>query len=107
MNSMPENLPDDPELLKQMLAKMQSRVGVLEEQVALLRQRLFARTIRADDRSSHSANGLFNEAENEADPAGEASEEDVVAPPSVAASASHCRPTCRASKSSTSFPNTN
>ncbi len=28
-------------LLKQILAKMQSRMGVLEEQVALLRQRLF------------------------------------------------------------------
>ncbi|MBW8023545.1 IS66 family insertion sequence hypothetical protein [Pseudomonas syringae pv. tomato] len=28
-------------LLKQMLAKMQSRMGMLEEQVALLRQRLF------------------------------------------------------------------
>lgn len=40
---MPENLPDDPELLKQMLAKMQSRVGFLEEQVTLLRQRLFGR----------------------------------------------------------------
>ncbi|CAN1599919.1 protein of unknown function [Pseudomonas mediterranea] len=37
MNFMPEDLPDDPELLKQMLAKMQSRVGLLEEQVALLR----------------------------------------------------------------------
>lgn len=43
MNHMPENLPDDPELLKQMLAKMQSRVGFLEEQVTLLRQRLFGR----------------------------------------------------------------
>jgi len=39
MNFVPDNLPDDPELLKQMLANMQSRMGVLEEQVALLRQR--------------------------------------------------------------------
>ncbi len=30
---MPENLPNDPKLLKQMLAKMQSRVGFLEEQL--------------------------------------------------------------------------
>lgn len=37
MNSMPEDLPDDPQLLKQMLAKMQSRVGFLEEENALLR----------------------------------------------------------------------
>jgi hypothetical protein len=43
MISVPENLPDDPELLKQMLAKMQSRVGFLEEENALLRQRLFGR----------------------------------------------------------------
>jgi transposase len=35
MISMSENLPDDPELLKQMLAKMQSRVGFLEEENAL------------------------------------------------------------------------
>jgi len=41
MNFVPDNLPDDPQLLKQMLAQMQSRMGVLEEQVALLRQRLF------------------------------------------------------------------
>lgn len=43
MNSVLDNLPDDPELHKQMLAKMQSRMGVFEEQVALLRQRLFGR----------------------------------------------------------------
>lgn len=43
MNSVPENLPDDLQLLKQMLAKMQSRVGFLEEENTLLRQRLFGR----------------------------------------------------------------
>jgi len=36
MKSMPDNLPDDLQLLKQMLAKMQSRVGFLEEENALL-----------------------------------------------------------------------
>lgn len=43
MISVPENLPDDPELLKQLFAKVQSRVGFLEEENALLRQRLFGR----------------------------------------------------------------
>ena len=43
MNFVPDNLPDDPELFKQMLAKMQSRVGFLQEENALLRQRLFGR----------------------------------------------------------------
>lgn len=41
MVSMPVNLSDDPELLKQMLVNMQSRVSFLEEENALLRQRLF------------------------------------------------------------------
>jgi hypothetical protein len=37
---MPEKPPDDPQFLKQMLAKMQSRVGLLEEENALVRLRL-------------------------------------------------------------------
>ena len=43
MISMPENLPDDPTALKQLLAQMQSKVVHLEEENALLRQRLFGR----------------------------------------------------------------
>jgi hypothetical protein len=80
MISMPEDLPDDPELLKQMLAKMQSRVGLLEEQVALLRQRLFARKSEQTVNPATPQMALFNEAENEAEPVGEASEEEIVAP---------------------------
>ncbi|MGP4959020.1 IS66 family transposase, partial [Pseudomonas helleri] len=80
MNSMPEDLPDDPELLKQMLAKMQSRVGVLEEQVALLRQRLFARKSEQTVDPATPQMALFNEAEHEGEPATETSEEEVVAP---------------------------
>src|SRR5476651_220661 len=80
MNSMPEDLPDDPELLKQMLAKMQSRVGVLEEQVALLRQRLFARKSEQTVDPATPQMALFNEAEHEVEPATETSEEEVVAP---------------------------
>lgn len=77
---MPEDLPDDPELLKQMLAKMQSRVGVLEEQVALLRQRLFARKSEQTVDPATPQMALFNEAEHEGEPATETSEEEVVAP---------------------------
>jgi len=48
MISMLENLPDDPELLKQMLAKMQSRVGFLEEENALSRQGPIRMQVRAN-----------------------------------------------------------
>ena len=40
---MPDTLPDDPAVLKQLIAQMQSKVVHLEEQNALLRQRLFGR----------------------------------------------------------------
>ncbi len=65
MNFVPDNLPDDPELLKQMLAKMQSRMGVLEEQVALLRQRLFGRKSEQAVDPATPQMALFNEAEHE------------------------------------------
>ena len=80
MNFVPENLPDDPELLKQMLAKMQSRMGVLEEQVALLRQRLFGRQSEQTVDPATPQMALFNEAEHEVELAYEAADEEVVAP---------------------------
>ncbi|WP_062383038.1 IS66 family transposase [Pseudomonas abietaniphila] len=80
MNFVPDNLPDDPELLKQMLAKMQSRMGVLEEQVALLRQRLFGRKSEQTSDPAMPQLALFNEAESIADVADEDTEEEVVAP---------------------------
>ncbi|MQU19960.1 hypothetical protein GHO35_02220, partial [Pseudomonas helleri] len=43
MISMSDNLPDDLAALKQLLAQMQSKVVLLEEENALLRQRLFGR----------------------------------------------------------------
>ncbi len=50
MISMPEDLPDDPVLLKQLLEQMinerasdKGKIVHLEEEVALLRQRLFER----------------------------------------------------------------
>jgi transposase len=80
MNFVPDNLPDDPELLKQMLAKMQSRVGVLEEQVALLRQRLFGRKSEQAVDPATPQMALFNEAEHEVELACETTEDEVVAP---------------------------
>jgi hypothetical protein len=65
--SMPQNLPDDPQLLKLMLAKMQSRVGFLEEENALLRQRLFGRKSEQTADSAMPQLALFNETESIAD----------------------------------------
>jgi transposase len=80
MIAMPKNLPDDPELLKQMLAQMQSRVGFLEEENALLRQRLFGRKSEQTADPATPQLALFNEAESIAEPVGENAEEEVVAP---------------------------
>ncbi|MCP1464397.1 hypothetical protein J3D60_002222 [Pseudomonas sp. S3E17] len=106
---MPENLPDDPELLKQLLAKVQSRVGFLEEENALLRQRLFGRKSEQTADPTTPQLALFNEAESVVEPIDEASEEEVVAPtqPNGAASASRCPLISLASKSSMNCPHTN
>ncbi|PTR29552.1 transposase [Pseudomonas sp. GV085] len=77
---MPENLPDDPELLKQMLAKMHSRVGFLEEENSLLRQRLFGRKSEQTADPARPQLALFNEAESVVEPIDEAAEEEAVAP---------------------------
>lgn len=69
MNLIPEDLPDDPVLLKQMLLEALSRQQVtaeacqthivdLKEQIKLLRDRLFGRTIRVDHRAQHAATGV-------------------------------------------------
>lgn len=77
---MPDNLPDDLQLLKQMLAKMQSRVGFLEEENALLRQRLFGRKSEQTVDPAAPQLALFNEAESVAEPVSEDASEEVVAP---------------------------
>lgn len=76
----PDTLPDDPELLKQMLLQMQSRVTLLQEQVTLLRQRLFGRKSEQDTDPSSPQLGMFNEAEGLADVAPTTEDEEVVAP---------------------------
>ncbi|MBD8189769.1 IS66 family transposase [Pseudomonas viridiflava] len=80
MKSMPDNLPDDLQLLKQMLAKMQSRVGFLEEENALLRQRLFGRKSEQTADPATPQLALFNEAESVVEAIDENAEEEVVTP---------------------------
>ncbi|MGV8916589.1 MAG: IS66 family transposase [Pseudomonas sp.] len=87
MNSMPENLPDDPVLLKQMLAQMlderqldKGKIVRLEEQNALLIQRLFGRKSEQTADPATPQLALFNEAESGAEPVDESAEEEVVAP---------------------------
>ncbi|TBN43371.1 IS66 family transposase [Pseudomonas sp. BGI-2] len=80
MISMPDNLPDDLTALKQLLAQMQSKVVLLEEENALLRQRLFGRKSEQTADLATPQLPLFNEAESIDTPAPVEAEEEVVAP---------------------------
>jgi len=63
-----------------MLAKMQSRVGFLEEENALLRQRLFGRKSEQTVDPSTPQLALFNEAESIAESVADEADEEIVAP---------------------------
>jgi transposase len=80
MISMPDNLPDDLAALKQLLAQMQSKVVLLEEENALLRQRLFGRKSEQTADPATPQLPLFNEAESIDTPAPVEAEEEVVTP---------------------------
>ncbi|HCG1270865.1 TPA: IS66 family transposase [Pseudomonas aeruginosa] len=80
MISMPDTLPDDPAVLKQLIAQMQSKVVHLEEQNALLRQRLFGRKSEQTTDPATPQLVLFNEAESVAEPVAEDVDEEAVAP---------------------------
>lgn len=67
-------------MLKQLLAKMQSRIGFLEEENALLRQRLFGLKSEQTADPATPQLALFNEAESVVETIDEAAEEEVVAP---------------------------
>lgn len=80
---MPKDLPDDPALLKQLLEQMlierelnKGRIVHLEEENALLRQRLFGRKSEQTTDLATPQLALFNEAES----IDEGVEEEVVAP---------------------------
>jgi len=84
---MPKDLPDDPALLKQLLEQMlieresnKGRIVHLEEENALLRQRLFGRKSEQTADLATPQLALFNEAESIAEPVDEDAEEEVVAP---------------------------
>lgn len=95
MIALPETLPDDPEVLKQLLAEVLSsaqklakdkdgQIEQLREQIALLTQRLFGRKSEQSADPDSPQLDIFNEAESltEAAPetAAEEVEEEVVAP---------------------------
>ncbi|WP_426811598.1 IS66 family transposase [Pseudomonas sp. WOUb67] len=87
MISMPEDLPDDPVLLKQLLEQMinerasdKGKIVHLEEEVTLLRQRLFGRKTEQTGDAATPQLPLFDEAESLAEPLDEAGDEEVVAP---------------------------
>ncbi len=87
MISMPEDLPDDPVLLKQLLAQLliertadKGHIVDLKEQIKLLRDRLFGRKSEQTVEPNAPQLALFNEPESEPMlPVGDADEE-VVAP---------------------------
>ncbi len=80
MISMPDHLPDDATVLKQLIAQMQSKVAHLEEQNALLRQRLFGRKSEQTVDPATPQLALFNEAESVVEAVAEATDEEDVAP---------------------------
>ncbi|BAW21908.1 transposase IS66 [Pseudomonas putida] len=84
MKSAPESLPDDPILLKQMLLAAHGKVAQLQEQNALLLQRLFGRKSEQTSDPDSPQLPLLNEAETLLEVAPEAAaeevEEEIVAP---------------------------
>ena len=84
---MPKDLPDDPVLLKQLLEQMLSeresdkgKIVQLEEENALLHQRLFGRKSEQTSDPTTPQIALFNEAESVAESVDETVEEEVVVP---------------------------
>jgi transposase len=94
MPSMPDNLPDDPVLLKQMLLDTyearardqevkeayETHIVDLKEQIKLLRDRIFGRKSEQTIEPNTPQLALFNEPESEPMPVVDDAEEEVVAP---------------------------
>ena len=87
MISMPDDLPDDPVLLKQMLVQMLSERQVdkdqivdLKEQIRLWRERFFGRKSEQTVDPQTPQLALFNEPESLAVPVCDESDEEAVAP---------------------------
>lgn len=87
MISSPDNLPDDPSVLKQLLAQLLAERTVdkghivdLQEQIKLLRARLFSRKSEQTVESNTPQLALFNEPESQLAPAVDDPDEEAVAP---------------------------
>lgn len=87
MISVPDNLPDDPAALKQLLAQLlaertvdKGQIVDLKEQVKLLRDRLFNRKSEQTVESNTPQLALFNEPESQWVPTADDADEEVVAP---------------------------
>ncbi|MEE5004261.1 transposase, partial [Pseudomonas alliivorans] len=87
MKLMPEDLPDDPVLLKQMLLDVQevkeayaTHIVDLKEQIKLLRDRLFGRKSEQTVEPDTPQLALFNEPESEPMRSVGDADEEVVAP---------------------------
>ncbi|GFM53536.1 hypothetical protein PSCICE_48030 [Pseudomonas cichorii] len=118
MISLPNDLPHDPVLLKQLLLEAlnrqeesaqayQTHIVDLKEQIKLLRDRLFGRKSEQSVERNTPQLALFNEPESESMSVVGDADEEVVKPTHAVANASRCRLICRVSKSSTNCPNTN
>jgi len=90
MMSLPDALPNGPDLLKQMLRDAvagrqsdQDTIAQLQEQVTLLRQRLFGRKSEQSSDPDSPQLGMFNEAESLANETPAEDDEETVAPVSV------------------------
>jgi len=85
MISVPDNLPDEPAALKLLLSQLQAKVAHLQEENALLRQRLFGRKSEQTPDATTPQLALFNEAESLAEPLADDADdvvEEAVAPTS-------------------------
>ncbi|HBP0079086.1 TPA: IS66 family transposase, partial [Pseudomonas aeruginosa] len=88
MIAVPESLPDDPILLKHLLllaseqaAAKDARIEQLQEQVALLRHKLFSpKSERSPEDADSPQLAMFNEVEELIEAPAEAEAEEVVAP---------------------------
>jgi len=91
MISLPDDFPDDPVLLKQMLLEAlnrqkevaqayQTHIVDLKEQIKLLRDRLFGRKSEQSVEHNTPQLAVFNEPESEPMPATGDADEEVVAP---------------------------
>lgn len=118
MISLPDDLPDDPVLLKHMLLEAlnrqeevaqayQAHIVDLKGQIKLLRDHLFGRKSEQTAQPNTPQLALFNEPESEPMPLIGDAEEEVVSRCRAEENVRYCRLSCRVSRSSTNCPSMN